>query len=94
MTADEIKRLRNAADITQAELGAFLGISNSTMHKWERGLLRPNDWQVAMLDAFAEAETRVPGVLKQAVKTLYARGYARALHLILAAAVDGATEAR
>lgn len=88
MTADEIKRLRHVADITQAELGAFIGISNSTMHKWERGLLRPNDWQAAMLDACAEAERRVPKVLKQAAKTLYSQGYARALYVILAAATE------
>jgi DNA-binding transcriptional regulator YiaG len=87
VTSGEIKALRARASITQGELAAFLGVSSSAVYKWEQGLTRPNDWQVAMLDAFAEAENHAPGVMKKAVKALYAQGYARALYLILAAAI-------
>jgi DNA-binding XRE family transcriptional regulator len=86
VTSGEIKALRARASITQGELAGFFGIVPTTVYKWERGVNRPNDWQVAMLDAFAEAEDKAPGVLRKAVKVLYAQGYARALYLILAAA--------
>lgn len=80
MTTDEIRRLRDLAGVTQTELATLLGVTSTTIYKWERGTNRPNDWQVAMLDAFDAAERKVAGTLRRVVKALYSMGYARALH--------------
>ena len=39
--ADHIKAARDALSMTQAQLAAALGISQSTMEKWESGIRRP-----------------------------------------------------
>lgn len=39
--AEMIRRLRNVLYITQAELGEMLGVSFSTVNRWEMGLHEP-----------------------------------------------------
>lgn len=94
MTSLEIKALRDRAGISQTELASLLGVTSSTVYRWEGDASRPSDWQVAMLDAFAEAERVQPGALRWATKALYNQGYARALYLILAVAYGADPEIR
>jgi transcriptional regulator with XRE-family HTH domain len=35
-------RIRVASGLTQAELGAAVGVDGSTVHRWERGSRRPS----------------------------------------------------
>ena len=46
---DLILEKRKARGLTQAELGAMLGISGKAVSKWERGLSKPCDEHLARL---------------------------------------------
>ena len=39
MTGEQLRALRTAQDLTQADLAAFLGISPNTLARYERGQL-------------------------------------------------------
>ena len=45
---DLISQKRKERGLTQAELGAMLGISGKAVSKWERGLSKPCDEHLAV----------------------------------------------
>ncbi len=49
---ENIKRLRRAANLNQAELGEMLHVSNRTISSWEQGRTEPN---MDMVNALCEA---------------------------------------
>jgi molybdopterin-binding protein len=54
----EIKALRQALGLSQAELAALLGTHTMTISKWERGKLAPGEHHHKLLTAFARAAER------------------------------------
>ena len=42
--------LREALNLTQAEMGARLGVNKVTVSRWERGALRPSDTSLAAIE--------------------------------------------
>lgn len=42
MTAAAIKRLRERLGLTQAQMADRIGVNQSTVHRWEEGILPPN----------------------------------------------------
>lgn len=53
MTADEIKDLRAALDLTQTALAKKLGITVDTVRKYEQGQRSPSERITALLDDLA-----------------------------------------
>lgn len=49
ITAEEIRRMRTAAGLTQTQLGEILGVAKNTVSRWERGECRPRMEYVAAL---------------------------------------------
>jgi transcriptional regulator with XRE-family HTH domain len=41
MIGDEIKKIRKAADLSQAALAELLGVKQAVISKWERGFSKP-----------------------------------------------------
>jgi len=54
----DVKGLRLALGLGQAELAALLGTHAMTVSKWERGKLTPGEHHVRLLGAFARAAER------------------------------------
>jgi transcriptional regulator with XRE-family HTH domain len=48
-----VKRVRTAAQLTQAEFGMRLGFTNQTISNWERGANVPT-WSQKIVDEFAK----------------------------------------
>ena len=40
-TAETVRKMRKGAGISQRELGALLGVSETTVARWERGERKP-----------------------------------------------------
>ena len=51
----EIKMLRSALKLSQAELGAWLGVSAMAVSRWERGEAEPSAGHEALLFAMKQA---------------------------------------
>lgn len=60
-TGERIKAARKAASMTQAELGAKLGIAYQTVAQWENGLRQP---KYETLQKIADALQTTPSALK------------------------------
>jgi len=58
MTADEIRELRKRLAMTQQQLSNRLGVSMSTVQKWEAGTAKPRGLSRRALDRLAR---KVPG---------------------------------
>ena len=87
-TADAIRNIRKVLGLTQTQLGQLLGIHSLTVSKWERGVLTPSPYQMAMLDSFKKAGERKPLVGGTVVALLVGAGIAAALYLLLKAALE------
>lgn len=55
MTKEELRDLRRQLKLSQAELGQLVGAHPMTVSKWERGVLQPSPYQVALLNRFQVA---------------------------------------
>jgi molybdopterin-binding protein len=54
----DIKKLRAALGLGQAQLAALLGTHTMTVSRWERGVLTPGERHRRMLSVFAQAAER------------------------------------
>lgn len=82
MNAKAIIQVRNRLNLTQAQFGQLLGSHPMTVSKWERGELRPNGYQTALIQQFSVAakEKEVQENLKA---ILIGAGVIAALFLLL-----------
>lgn len=71
MTSAEIRQLRSDLDLSQRDFAKLLGVTHTTVGKWERGDMRPSQVKAAMMKRLRErAENQgdefVEGLLKVA----------------------------
>ncbi len=88
MTEQEITSIRKALKLNQTEFGQLLNAHFVTVSRWEKGVLEPNSYQLAMLQEFAQAikKERFGKIVKNA---LIGAGVAAAIYLLLSAAKSG-----
>lgn len=58
MTGEEMRRIRKRLGLTQAGLGARLGVAGNTVARWERGELGIREPVVRLLRLIAKTETK------------------------------------
>ena len=88
MTPSEIRQLRNALHMTQAQFAQLLGVHSLTVSKWERGLLEPSPYHVALMRSFLKATQRSPDVGTFVAGLLIGAGVGAALYHLLRAAFE------
>jgi transcriptional regulator with XRE-family HTH domain len=55
MDKQSLRNLRKRLRLSQAEMGQLVGAHAMTVSKWERGVLEPSAYQVALLERFKQA---------------------------------------
>ena len=58
---EEIRNLRDAAGLTQAELGQKLGVTVTTVGRWEAGMSKPSKLALEKLERFKKQVERKGG---------------------------------
>lgn len=82
MNKDQIAALRKNMGLSQPEFGQLFGVHPMTVSKWERDVLAPNEYQLALMREFQKAAQNEQA--RQAVKSvLIGAGIAAALLLLL-----------
>lgn len=87
MNTDRIKQLRKKLGISQDKLGQLLDVHTMTVSKWERGVLVPTPYQVAMMEEFEKAALK-PKVKLELKHVLIAAGVVAAVFLLLKSAKE------
>ena len=82
MSSKDISILRRGLGLNQDKFGQLFGIHPMTVSKWERGILTPTPYQVAMMEAFKKA-ARKEEIKKQLKNILVAAGVVAAVYLLL-----------
>lgn len=82
MTPEQIKSIRKKLNLGQTEFGNLFGVHSMTVSKWERGVLNPNAYQIALLSDFEKA-ARNKAVQETIGNVLIGAGIAAALYLLL-----------
>jgi transcriptional regulator with XRE-family HTH domain len=70
MQPTEIVTLRRALGLSQAEFGQLFDAHPMTVSKWERGLLRPSAYQIALMRQFEQTVAAKREATKEQVKNL------------------------
>lgn len=78
-----VSKVRKSMGLTQAQLAQLLGVHHLTISKWERGLLEPTPWHVAILHAIAADGLAGKEHGRQVVEAMALRGVAYALFVAL-----------
>ncbi len=76
MDRQSLRNLRKRLRLSQAELGQLVGAHAMTVSKWERGVLEPSAYQIALLERFTQAP--IGSLSPPPVKRLLASGGAPA----------------
>jgi len=92
VTAEEVRQLRCALGMTQGQLAQLLGVHGLTVSKWERRLLAPSPYQVAMMESFQKAAQRRPEIGQVVASLVVGAGVGIALYYLLRAAFGDAEE--
>jgi len=82
MSSKDIQKLRQSLGLNQDKFGQLFGIHPMTVSKWERGVLTPTPYQIAMMEAFKKA-TRKKEIKRQLKYILVAAGVVAAVYLLL-----------
>ena len=53
--AMQISELRSKLGLSQAQFGQLFGVHPMTVSKWERGILKPTDYQLVLMAEFEKA---------------------------------------
>lgn len=78
-----VKDVRTRLGLTQEQLSRLLGVCVMTISKWERGILKPSGYQLALLASFGKAQQHLPESGTLAVAALNEDGVAAALYVLL-----------
>ena len=73
-TGSSTRSLREALDLTQAELAAVLGVHAMTISKWERGTAYPSPYNTQQLGLLALGASRMDAGEHMAFRGLLALG--------------------
>ena len=83
-----VRQVRSSLGLSQAQLGALLGVHQMTVWKWEGGQSAPTPHQWAMLERFLEAHDRDDQIGAKAIRWLASAGVAFALFMLLKTVFD------
>lgn len=78
----DVSKLRSKLGLSQAQFGNLFGVHPMTVSKWERGILNPTDYQLALMMEFEKAAKRKE-VRDTIGAVLVGAGIAAALYLLL-----------
>ena len=81
----EIKKLREALGLTQAQLAQLIGVHHLTVWKWENGQSVPTPHQQMLLSTFGKAQQQEPEIGDQVAQLLVGAGVGVALYYLLKA---------
>jgi DNA-binding transcriptional regulator YiaG len=70
MTPHQILQLRTTLGLSQVQFAQLFGVHFMTVSKWERGLLLPSAYQLALLNQFALTSAAKQDEAKERVKNL------------------------
>ena len=86
MTPTDLLQLRTDLGLSQVQFGQLFGVHFMTVSKWERGLLVPNTYQLALMEQFRKtANLKKVEAQEQLGKLLVGAGLIAALAWLLAA---------
>jgi putative transcriptional regulator len=84
MPPTSITSLRRALGLSQVEFGQLFGVHAMTVSKWERGLLSPTAYQLALMDQFQRtADQKKEQAQEQLKQLLIGAGVVAALVWLL-----------
>ena len=84
MQAPQIADLRRALGLSQVEFGQLFGAHSMTVSKWERGVLKPTAYQIALMHQFqATADAQKEQAQEQVKNLLVGAGVVAALVWLL-----------
>ena len=78
----DVSRLRAKLNLTQTQFGNLFGVHSMTVSKWEREILKPSDYQLALMNEFEQA-SKDKEVRNTIGTVLIGAGIAAALYLLL-----------
>jgi putative transcriptional regulator len=70
MPPEQVLALRNALGLSQVQFAQLFGVHFMTISKWERGLVVPSPYQVALMQQFAQTAAAQAQQAREAVKNL------------------------
>jgi putative transcriptional regulator len=70
MPPEQVLALRNALGLSQVQFAQLFGVHFMTVSKWERGLVIPSPYQVALMHQFAQTAAAQAQQAQEAVKNL------------------------
>lgn len=80
---EDITALRKSLKLTQQEFAQLFGVHHMTASKWERGDLKPNGYQLALMTEFQAAvkkDSNIPNILSA---MLVGSSITKALYMLL-----------
>lgn len=83
-----VKKVRSKLMLIQVRFAQLFGVHPITVSKWERGILRPSSYQIALMQAFARAAERKPDVGPMVAERLARAGVVSAIYLLLRTAME------
>ncbi len=86
MEPQAIAQLRSDLGLSQVQFGQLFGAHFMTVSKWERGVLKPSGYQLALMDQFRKtADQKKAKTQEELGKLLIGAGVIAALAWLLAA---------
>lgn len=82
----QLEIVRKHLGLTQEQMGHLLGVTNTSIWRWEQKVGEPSEWHHALLNAFAVAAERKSTIGVEAIRALSVNGVAKALFCLLQAA--------
>lgn len=86
ISREEIRNTRARLNIGQVQFAQLLGVHPLTVSKWERGELKPNPHQQALIESFQVASDKQVDIGETVAGLLVTAGVAFALFALLDAA--------
>lgn len=87
MTPQQILQLRTALGLSQVQFAQLFGVHFMTISKWERGVVAPSTYQIALMKQFAQTAAAKQQQAQNEVKNLLVgAGVVAALVWLLTAA--------